>query len=75
MYNANLGQSCDKDSALPQLHQKVGKPVDAVEGYKQAKDQEGCGKEIRISREGGRRMGHRSRAYCSLDHVKAVFLV
>ena len=26
-----------KDSALPQLHQKVGNPVDAVEGYKRAK--------------------------------------
>ena len=38
MRNANLGQSWDEVSAVPQLHQKVGKPVDAVEGYRQAKD-------------------------------------
>ena len=42
MCNANLGQSWDKDSAvLLQLHQNIGKPLDAVEGYTQAKDQEG----------------------------------
>ena len=37
MCRANQGQSWYKDPAVPQLRQKVGMTVNAVEGYKRAK--------------------------------------